>query len=215
LLQFRRALACLHTPFPFSGSFGLADTRENTVESSQEVYYRLMLRTPQAEALSFEIIALLGVRRDGSLDQEKLKNLIRLFRPDRDGTLRILDFVKSIDAVYKELRMLRASVANSSKIDGAFENIFNIVFYAIIITIILSQLGFDPLALFLSISGVVLAFAFMIGSASSKYFEVSHAQGICCGRWQSDECLTPLFSGEGIALYPGSASFPDWRWCTC
>jgi hypothetical protein len=38
-------------------------------------------------------------------------------------------------------------------------------------TIILSQLGFDPLALFLSVSGVVLAFAFMIGSASSKYFE--------------------------------------------
>jgi hypothetical protein len=41
----------------------------------------------------------------------------------------------------------------------------------IIATIILSQLGFDPLALFLSVSGVVLAFAFMIGSASSKYFE--------------------------------------------
>jgi hypothetical protein len=37
--------------------------------------------------------------------------------------------------------------------------------------VILSQLGFDPLALFLSISGVILAFAFMIGSASSKYFE--------------------------------------------
>jgi hypothetical protein len=34
-------------------------------------------------------------------------------------------------------------------------------------TIILSQLGLDPLALFLSVSGVVLAFAFMIGS--SKY----------------------------------------------
>ena len=42
----------------------------------------------------------------------------------------------------------------------------------VVITIILSQLGFDPLALFLSISGVILAFAFMIGAASSKYFEV-------------------------------------------
>jgi hypothetical protein len=61
-----------------------------------------------------------------------------------------------------------------SKIDHAFETIFNFGFYAIIVTIILSVLGFDPLAIFLSISGVVLAFAFMIGSASSKYFEVSN-----------------------------------------
>ena len=49
--------------------------------------------------------------------------------------------------------------------------IFNILFYAIVFTVVLSQLGFDPLALFLSVSGVVLAFAFMISSASSKYFE--------------------------------------------
>lgn len=82
-----------------------------------------------------------------------------------------VDFVKSVDTVYKSLRLLRASVANSSKIDRAFENIFNIVFYAVVTCVILSQLGFDPLALFLSISGVILAFAFMIGSASSKYFE--------------------------------------------
>jgi hypothetical protein len=38
-------------------------------------------------------------------------------------------------------------------------------------TVILSQLGFDPLALFLSLSGVILAFGFIIGSASAKYFE--------------------------------------------
>ena len=123
--------------------------------------------------MNFDVIALLGVDQKGDLDQEKIKDLIRLFRPDRDGTISLLDFVKSIDIVYKELRMLRASVANSSKIDQAFENIFNVIFYTIVGTIILSQLGFDPLALFLSISGVVLAFAFMIGSASSKYFEVS------------------------------------------
>jgi hypothetical protein len=29
----------------------------------------------------------------------------------------------------------------------------------------------DPLSLFLSLSSVILAFAFIIGSASSKYFE--------------------------------------------
>jgi hypothetical protein len=85
-----------------------------------------------------------------------------------------------------------------SQIDKSFENIFNIVFYGLIVVVVLSQLGFDPLAMFLSISGVILAFAFstscslsllfwhaalrltsafvffsVIGAASSKYFEVS------------------------------------------
>jgi hypothetical protein len=182
ILQFRRALSLLKTNYPFSALFGLADTRENCIESAQEVYERLLLRTPNTDVLSFEILAFLGVKKDGSLDQLKLKELVRLFRPDRDGNLPLLDFVKSIDSVYKELRMLRAAVANSSKIDQAFESIINGIFYAVVATIILSQLGFDPLALFLSVSGVVLAFAFMIGSASSKYFEVS-----CVIRWYSED----------------------------
>lgn len=46
------------------------------------------------------------------------------------------------------------------QIDKSFENIFNIIFYGLILVVVLSQLGFDPLAMFLSISGVILAFAF-------------------------------------------------------
>ena len=38
-------------------------------------------------------------------------------------------------------------------------------------TVLLVVLGLDAEAIFLSVSGVVLAFAFMIGPASSKYFE--------------------------------------------
>ena len=114
LLQFRRAMACLATPFPFSGAFGLADTRESCIESAQEVYEHLMLRSQNPDTLNFEVLALLGVHRDGSLDQEKLKELIRLFRPDRDGSLKMLEFVKSVDLIYRDLRLLRASVANSS-----------------------------------------------------------------------------------------------------
>jgi hypothetical protein len=63
----------------------LADTRENTIQSSQEVYRRLKLRSPNEEMLKFETIALLAVQRDGTLDDTKLKDLIRLFRPNRDG----------------------------------------------------------------------------------------------------------------------------------
>jgi hypothetical protein len=41
----------------------------------------------------------------------------------------------------------------------------------VVVTVLLVVLGLDAEAIFLSVSGVVLAFAFMIGTASSKYFE--------------------------------------------
>lgn len=130
-----------------------------------------MKATPESEDLPFDTIALLALSEDGELDQDKAKELVRLLRPDRRGRLSMLDFVKSVDAVYKEFRLLEASIENSSQIDRSFEQIFNVVFYAVVTTVVLSQLGFDPLALFLSLSSVILAFAFMIGNASAKYFE--------------------------------------------
>jgi hypothetical protein len=186
LLQFRRALACLNTDYPFGGSFGYSATREECIASSQEVFQRLLLRLKDSETLNFEVLALLGVQADGSLDQQKLVEMIKLFRPDRDGTLSILDFVKSVDKVYREIRLLRASVNNSTKvskstlhawallvihfltrscylnnqIDSAFENIINIVYYVITLALVLGALGLDPLALFVSVSGVIVAFAF-------------------------------------------------------
>lgn len=45
------------------------------------------------------------------------------------------------------------------------------MFYFIIACIILNVLGYDPIAVFLSLSSVVLAFSFMISQASSKYVE--------------------------------------------
>jgi hypothetical protein len=114
ILQFRRALACLNTPFLFSNAFGLASTREGCVESAQKVFQRLSAHGGDHNTLSFQLLALLGVEEGGGLDQIKLKELIRLFRPERDGSLDVLAFVKSIDQVYREIRLLRASVANSS-----------------------------------------------------------------------------------------------------
>jgi hypothetical protein len=46
----------------------------------------LQLRSHE-EKQKFETIALIAVRRDGTLDETKLKDLVRLFRPDRDGSL--------------------------------------------------------------------------------------------------------------------------------
>ncbi|CAB9515705.1 Mechanosensitive ion channel protein [Seminavis robusta] len=172
VLRFRKALTFMQTKYPFGYFFGDADTREKTIESAQKVYNRLLLRTPGEQVVQFETLALLALEHDGStIDQQKAKELLKLFRPDREGRLSMVDFLKSVDSVYKECRMLNASIQNSSQIDRAFENIFNVVFYIAVVTIALSLLGFNPLALFLSLSSVILGFAFMIGSASSKYFE--------------------------------------------
>jgi hypothetical protein len=170
VLNFRKALAFIQKRYPFSFAFGPAYSREACIESSQAVYGRLMLGTPSASVLPFETIALLALTVTSEIDQQKAKDLVKLFRPDRQGYLTVLDFVKSVDSVYKEFRLLSASIENSSRIDKAFETLFNIPFYALVATMILIQLDFDPLALFLSLSSVILAFAFMIGSASAKYF---------------------------------------------
>ena len=81
---------------PFSVAFGPASTREECIESAERVYHRLLLSTPERKILSFDTLALLAVHKDGTLDEEQLKELIRLFRPERDGNLTLLDFAKSV-----------------------------------------------------------------------------------------------------------------------
>lgn len=53
----------------------------------------------------------------------------------------MLDFVKSVDVVYKDAKLLRATVKNSEHIDQAFEKAFNAIFYVVIVCIILSQVS--------------------------------------------------------------------------
>jgi len=140
VLRFRKALTFIQQRYPFSFDFGAADSRESCIESSQKVYNRLMTDSTEP-VLQFETIALVSLDEEGLIDQPKAKELVKLFRPDRDGRLTMLDFVKSVDSVYKEFRLLQATIDNSTRIDQAFENLFNIVFYVIVVTVILSQLG--------------------------------------------------------------------------
>ena len=109
VLQFRQAVSLLDTPCPFSLAFGKCSTREECVESAQTVYGRLMLQTPDEDVLTFETMSFVALDENHSIDGAKMKRLIRLFRPDRSGKLSKLDFVKSVDSVYKKFRMLRAS----------------------------------------------------------------------------------------------------------
>jgi hypothetical protein len=75
-----------------------------------------MISRKHENVLHFDTIALLAERNDGSRDRDLLKILIKLYRPDRDGCLSLLEFAKSVDSCYKEIRRLRASIHSSYKV---------------------------------------------------------------------------------------------------
>jgi hypothetical protein len=134
-------LTLIQNDHAFSYAFGPTRSREECLESSQYTYKRLLLANTPGQPLQFETLGLIAVGDNGEIDQEKARDLVKIFRPHRDGVLTMLDFVKSTDSVYKEFRLLQASIENSSQIDRALENLLNVLFYAIVITIIVSVLG--------------------------------------------------------------------------
>lgn len=105
ILQFREALDYLDGTYPLSVPFGNAGTRKDCLESAQKIYRRLLMRTPGNPILHFDTLMALAVDKHGKLNKEKARALIRLFRPDRQGNLTLLDFVKSCDAMYKKVKV--------------------------------------------------------------------------------------------------------------
>jgi small-conductance mechanosensitive channel len=85
----------------------------------------------------------------------------------------ISDFIlgQSIDSVYKDLRVIRASIQNANKMNAASQRIVEVIFYFILVCIVLAALGIDPIALFGGLAAWLVGISFMIGGASSKYFE--------------------------------------------
>lgn len=171
ILQFRQAVSMMDDTFPFTPAFGPARTRAMCVESSERLYEVLQKGAPNENLLPFETLSRIAYDNKGQLIRDKTKALIKLFRPDRQGFLTKFDFVSSIDEVYKELRLFRASLANSSSIDDVFELIINIIFYIISFFLVLLIVGFKVWEPILSFSAFFFSFSFMFGPASSKYFE--------------------------------------------
>ncbi|KAL7540415.1 hypothetical protein ACHAXR_010092, partial [Thalassiosira sp. AJA248-18] len=173
ILQFRQAISLMDDTYPFTPAFGPARTRAMCVDSSERLFETLQQRTTKSSRLllPFETISEIAYDAKGVLMRDKVKALIRLFRPDRKGFLTKLDFVSSIDDVYKDLRLFRASLANSSSIDDSFETIVNTLFFTLSIFIVLLIGGFTLWEPILSFSAFFFSFSFMFGPASSKYFE--------------------------------------------
>lgn len=96
ILHFRRALEFISDDYPFSPAFGNVRTREECVKSAQMVFERLMAGETEP-CLHFDVLCLLAKDSEGNIDRNTVKELIRVFRPNRNGQLSKLDFVKSVD----------------------------------------------------------------------------------------------------------------------
>mmetsp|Transcript_17315 Transcript_17315/g.43217 ORF Transcript_17315/g.43217 Transcript_17315/m.43217 type:complete len:733 (-) Transcript_17315:656-2854(-) len=169
VLHVRRAVEFINGDYPFSPSFGSATTREECAKASQNLFDKLLKK--DEHVLTFDVLGKIARHLDGTNDRKKIMELVKLFRPNRKGEITKLDFVKSIDSVYKRLRLVLANINNASQIDRAYGQITNVIFWAVSVLVGLSVFGYNVEALLITLAGLLVSFAFMISSASSKYVE--------------------------------------------
>ena len=158
---------------PFGEAFGRASTRNELINSAQILYQRLLRLAPGSYSLPFSVLSVLAENGDGTIDKQNRKSIENLFAADGDGEIPILAFIQSCDVVYRKLRYFRASVANASVIDKVLESIINSFYMFGLTLVILSVLNFNPWPLLVSISTLLVSFAFAIGPTAAKSIEVS------------------------------------------
>ncbi|KAL7500365.1 hypothetical protein ACHAWT_008467, partial [Skeletonema menzelii] len=171
ILQFRKALSFLEDSHPFGLSFGPAFSRDSCIKSSKALYKGLLALTPGSTILHFDVIGVLAYNPDGSFDDRKAKELVNLFRPDKHDEISLLAFVQSCDSAYKKLRYLRASISNSTLIDKVLENFFNGVFSICLALGVMTILKMDPWTLLVSMSTILVSFAFAFGPSVAQIIE--------------------------------------------
>jgi small-conductance mechanosensitive channel len=158
---------------PFSEAFGPASTRDELIESAQNIYACLLKLAPGSRVLPASVLTALSENEDGTMDKAKKRSLSNLFRPDSNDDVPLLAFIQSCDTVYKKLRYFRASVGNDSVIDKVLEGIIDPVFGFVLGLMILSLLQVNPWPLLVSMSTLLVTFAFAVGPSAAKAIEVS------------------------------------------
>jgi hypothetical protein len=178
IVQFRASVSVLDSEYPFSPSFGQTNNRLQVIECCQQVYMGLLqmqrhkIRSSHSDSpvLKFHTIALAAKDpRNGTFKEAKIRELVKLFRPQRNGDITLLDFCKAVDGVYKEMRLIRASIANEGRMNAASERFLNIVFYFLLIFIGMAAVGVDPRVLFGFLLSFVVSISFAVGGACSDY----------------------------------------------
>lgn len=156
---------------PFGEAFGPASTRDELIYSAQFLYQRLLKLAPGSPTLPYSVLAVLTENDDGTIHRNLKKSIDSVFRADADGEIPILSFIQSCDVVYRKLRYFRASVGNASVIDKVLENMINGLYGFGLTVVIMSLLNFNPWPLLVSVSTLLVSFAFAIGPTAAKAIE--------------------------------------------
>ena len=178
LVQYNCSIKILDSFYLFSYPFGYCFDRCSVLKNSQRLYSELTIESSDNAPLHFRTLALASMDKAGKLDEQELKDLIYVFRPNRDGTISMIDFCKSIDTVYKEIRKLRASIANESRMNVGAETGINCIFYAMLVLVALFIVGEiaghdndveEILVIFGALFAATIPFAFCFGRALGDF----------------------------------------------
>eukprot|EP00980_Cylindrotheca_fusiformis_P002338 scaffold543_cov119-Cylindrotheca_fusiformis.AAC.5 len=171
ILKFRKALTYMDLDNPFGESFGPASNRNELLKSAQLLYQRLLRLAPGSHGLPQSVLSVLSENEDRTIDKAVRKSINNLFPADSDGEIPLISFLQNCDVVYRRLRYFRASVGNSSVIDKVLERIIDGFFAFGLTVVILSLLNFNPWPLLVSVSTLLVSFAFAIGPTAAKSIE--------------------------------------------
>jgi hypothetical protein len=174
ILKFRQALSHMDDSQPFGPSFGPASTRDNSIESAHQVYWKLLklcTDVTKSNVVSFEVMRLLALDDNGKIIKAKYAALSRMFRPDRYDHVHLMAFLQTCDTLYKRLRFFRASVGNATVIDKHLEGMIDSLFYFVLTLLVLEMMDINPWPLLLSMSTILVSFSFSFGNSSSRYID--------------------------------------------
>lgn len=175
-MKFNRVLQVLDNTQPFGEAFGPAGDRDECIESSHHLFFRLLKLSPDDSAIPLSTILLAAIDEleIGLVDESKMKALRRLFRPDCENELAMIPFIQSIDTVYKRIRFFRASIDSASKINNVLTGIVNGFFFFCAALLLLLFLNIDPWPVLVSLTSLLVSVSFALGPSVSKFVEVMY-----------------------------------------
>ena len=168
IVQFGCSVESLDSRYPFSRSFRRSLNRKDVLSNSQRLYVELTTAS-HSPMLHLRTLSLATMNKNGNLEERKMKDLIAVFRPDQDGAIALIEFCKSIDMVYKEMRILRANIANEGLMHAATEKIIDYAFYTVLAVGALMVLGTNPFSIIGIVIGIAVPVSFCIGSSAADF----------------------------------------------
>jgi hypothetical protein len=83
------------TEYPFSVQFGRVNSRDACAASAAIVYDRLVgSQSIESNNLKFSTLAIVASSSSGKVKREEMKNLVEIFRPNKDKELTLVDFIR-------------------------------------------------------------------------------------------------------------------------